>query len=613
MAHYADFAQGFQTFRPCLSESRNVKEVNNQLVKLKEDQTRARSSTASPEQAMAFLDRLVDKMNRNESFNEYLNSDPTSEMTNAQYDESRMNMRLDLTLLEVIAAVQRGQPDPDRMRRYNTLVGKLKTIMKMRHCMFYYHRLQQGMYHPAGIYDDDAGRRDCARALIRILLNMRLANLHKRRNSVCAELEVDGKPSGYFKPQKTIRDYVYDSCSLQFDPELFDLLLTNINPIVTHLTEHNSLPEFPVVSPVRGWYSFRNGIYSAMDNRFWMYEDPAKPSLCTVHYIDETFVPTAEANWRDIRTPALMTILDRQQLPADIVEWVFILLGRLLYPVKAYDRWETTLYFQGVADSGKSTIVDGLFRYLYDQASTFIISNNMEELFGLQEAVGPSSPYMVCCGAEIGKNFKLDQKQFQQMCSGERVSVAVKNGKPVQEVWTLPMVMSGNQAPSYCDESGSIARRMAIIRFTVPLTTEQKDPQLLSKIGQEMPLILQKIGRAYKERVDNGDARRDFWKVAGPAFADSRAELKAATNPLEEFAQSGLLIYEPGSYMKVSDLREAGNISSKTSVDAFRDVFQARGVSFPAKKVRRLIPGQDRLCHTTWADGVRLATDNEME
>ena len=389
MADYSSFAAGFQNFRPCLSESKDVQHLNNQLMKRHEDQTRTRSSAFSPEQALIFLDELVDKMNRNESFSEYLHSDPTSEMTNTMYDESRMNMRLDLTLLEVIAAVQRGQPEADRLRRYNTLVSKLKTIMKMRHCMFYYHRLQQGLCHPAGIYDDDVGRRDCARALIRILLNMRLGNLHKRRNSVCAELEVNGNPTGYFQPQKTIREYVYDSCSLQFDPELFDLLLTNINPIITHLTEHNSLPEFPVVTPIRGWYSFKNGVYSALDDKFWTYEDPLKPAICTVHYIDQTFVPAAEANWRDIRTPALSTIFDRQELSDDIAEWVFILLGRLLYPVKAHDRWETTLYFQGVADSGKSTIVDGLFRYLYDQASTFIISNNMEEQFGLQVGLSP--------------------------------------------------------------------------------------------------------------------------------------------------------------------------------------------------------------------------------
>lgn len=110
--------------------------------------------------------------------------------------------------------------------------------------------------------------------------------------------------------------------------------------------------------------------------------------------------------------------------------------------------------------------------------------------------------------------------------------------------------------------------------------------------------------------MDNGDAKRDFWKVAGAAFAESRAELKAATNPLEEFAQSGRLIYEPGSYMKLADLREAGNVPKKAKIDALRDVFQPRGVTF-SSKVRRTLPGSDAIPNTFWADGVRLARDGE--
>lgn len=227
---------------------------------------------------------------------------------------------------------------------------------------------------------------------------------------------------------------------------------------------------------------------------------------------------------------------------------------------------------------------------------------------------------MVCCGSEIGKDFKLDQKQFQQMCSGERLSVAVKNGKPIQDVWTLPIIMSGNQAPSYSDDSGSIARRLAIIRFTVPLTTEQKDPLLFQKIGQEMPQTLQKMAKAYKERVDNGDCKREFWKVAGAAFEESRAELKAATNPLEDFAQSGLLNYIPSKYMKLVDLKEAAKAYASAngkrlpalSIDSMTDVFQSRGVRFEAKS-RRVVPGTSVASVTGWAMGVALKDPTQIE
>lgn len=238
----------------------------------------------------------------------------------------------------------------------------------------------------------------------------------------------------------------------------------------------------------------------------------------------------------------------------------------------------------------------------------------------MQDALGPQSPFMVCCGSEIGKDFKLDQKQFQKMCCGEQLSVSVKNNKAIQDVWTLPIIMSGNQAPSYSDDSGSIVRRLAIIRFTVPLTTDQKDPLLFEKIGQEMPQILQKMAKAYKERVDNGDAKREFWKVAGPAFQDSRAELKAATNPLEDFAQSGLLQFCPHHYMKLGDLKDQAKAYAKAkdqrlpalSIDSMTDVFQARGVRFEAK-TRRLVPGTDTASVTGWAVGVAPTPDDAME
>ena len=265
----------------------------------------------------------------------------------------------------------------------------------------------------------------------------------------------------------------------------------------------------------------------------------------------------------------------------------------------------------GVADSGKSTLVDKLYKLLFDETSTFIISNNMEQQFGLQDAVGPSSPFMVCCGSEIGRDFRLDQKQFQQMCSGERVSVAVKNGKAIQDVWKLPMVLAGNQAPSFQDDSGSIARRLAMVRFTEPLRPDQKDPLLASKIAAEMSQTLQKMGRAYRAQIDNGNATTEFWKVAGAAFDESRAELKAATNPLEAFAQSGSLVYGPGSYMKVADLRKAGGIGPKVGLDVLRDVFQPRGVTFPPK-ISRTIPGTAITANTLWADGVRLAAEDDM-
>lgn len=274
---------------------------------------------------------------------------------------------------------------------------------------------------------------------------------------------------------------------------------------------------------------------------------------------------------------------------------------------------------QGVADSGKSTIVEKLYRLLFDEASTFVISNNMEQQFGLQDAVGPASPFLICCGTEIGKDFRLDQKQFQQMCSGERVSAAVKNKSAVQDVWRLPLVLAGNQAPSYVDDSGSIARRLAVVRFTVPLETGQKDPALGQKMAAEMPLTLQKMGRAYRAQVDNGCASADFWKVAGHAFASSRTELKAATNPLEAFCQSDALEWGPGLFLKLAEFKDAAREwararagspwavgSMSLGTDSLADVLGHRGVRV-SQKQRRTV--RNVVSNTVWLDGVALSQE----
>ena len=92
----------------------------------------------------------------------------------------------------------------------------------------------------------------------------------------------------------------------------------------------------------------------------------------------------------------------------------------------------------------------------------------------------------------------------------------------------------------------------------------------------------------------------------------NRAELNAGTNLLEEFVQSGHVVFEPGSYMKLSDLREGIKAQcpmASTTMDSLRDVFQPRGVTFPLKG-KRVIPGTDKSSITQWVDNVRPAGPN---
>ena len=218
---------------------------------------------------------------------------------------------------------------------------------------------------------------------------------------VCSEvLTAEGYATGYFRPGKTIRDFVYAAGSLHTDRELFDLLYSNINTVVTHLTESESLLEFPPVRPARGWYSFRNGVYDCASDVFFPYDSRTRPPVCTVHYVDQPFTalqgvglarhphpqhhphprdPGAQAGRRRLGLGAARARALRRQAAGPGGRWC---RSSRAWPTAARARSST-------ASSATSST----------RPAPSSSSNNLEQQFGLQDALGPASPFMVCCGS----------------------------------------------------------------------------------------------------------------------------------------------------------------------------------------------------------------------
>ena len=208
------------------------------------------------------------------------------------------------------------------------------------------------------------------------------------------------------------------------------------------------------------------------------------------------------------------------------------------------------------------------------------------------------------------------------MCSGERLSVAVKNGRAIQDVWTLPMVMSGNQAPSYVDDSGSIARRLAIVRFTVPLAAEQKDPQLFRQ---------DRAGDARDPPEDGQGVQGARWTTGTPSATSgaSRAtpspraapSSRPPPTPWRSSRRAGLLVFEPGSYMKLADLKlevrawcraRGSDRLPQITVDTLTDVFKPRGAHIEQKSKKLAADGVSKTV-TAWVVGARMASSLERD
>ena len=123
------------------------------------------------------------------------------------------------------------------------------------------------------------------------------------------------------------------------------------------------------------------------------------------------------------------------------------------------------------------------------------------------------------------------------MVSGEALQVAVKN-HPARTIdnWRVPGIMAGNEVPGWVDNSGSIGRRMVVFGFT--RRVNRGDTELGKKLEAEMPYIILKCNRAYLEAVARVGAD-NLWAHLPDYFDRMKQELTEATNPVQEFVNSG--------------------------------------------------------------------------
>lgn len=289
-------------------------------------------------------------------------------------------------------------------------------------------------------------------------------------------------------------------------------------------------------------FSFRNGIYFAKTNSFYEYTGKNIPqNTVAAKYFDLEFNKNEE-EWRNIETPFFDSIFEHQDLSQDIIEWVYVFTGRLIYEIDELDGWQIIFFVQGQAGTGKSTYVMNVCKMLYDEEDVGVMSNNIQTKFGLSDLVDK----LLYVAPEIKRDFSIEQGEFQSIISGDKVTINIKCKSSRFENWKIPGVMAGNEAPDFVDNSGSIQRRMASIKFN----NRVKDGDLLlgQKLQNEMGRIIKKCNMAYLEYSSNY-GRSNIWTILPDYFANTRAEIAQSTNALIHYLASGKLEFNSDKYI----------------------------------------------------------------
>lgn len=391
-------------------------------------------------------------------------------------------------------------------------------------------------------------------------------------------------------------------------------------------------PGFPEVSPNRHRYSFRNGVFDVDSLTFTAYADPGlSRDFATCKFFDVDFEPglppvdarqpaallrellarpgLAPATHDELRgylarcavpgqreallaelretlpllgadvaplmpnpllidTPAINRIFDHQGLPQEVILWIWVMMGRMFFPLKSRDKWQTILFVKGIGGTGKSTLLEVVERF-FQPDDVSVIGAKVEERFGLSAAL--KSLAWFCY--EMKDSHGLGQAELQQMISGERMTIPEKFKEAASSVWTAPGMLAGNEPGGWADSSGAIARRLMVVVFGSPV--QQADTHLFDAIEQEMGQVIKKAAYAYQAALEMVGTD-GVWTHLPDYFRKTRRDLQAQINPLVAFLSADdYVVLQPGAYLLereflalFAEYRREAQISDKKKMSA---------------------------------------------
>jgi len=423
-----------------------------------------------------------------------------------------------------------------------------------------------------------------------ILLKLQLNNLRRVKspqNPMVANVYemkiIDNHPTNSWGFKCTLSEFMEQNVSKETEHEMWMANFNNSEK-PCHRISIGENCEFPDLIPTRRVWSFRNGVYNATDDSYHPYASQSRDleNFVSCKYFDMDFRDcyfkdesiASRKTYDDLETPSLDQIFRFQKWDEEMIKWMFVFIGRMFYDVNERDTWQVIPFLKGVAGTGKSSIINVLLS-IFDPKDVGILSNNVEEQFGLS----PLASKLLFVAPEVKKDFTINQATFQSMITGENVSLAVKNGTPLNLEWNIPGMLAGNEAPGWEDKSGSISRRVVVLDFPYATTDADRDPTLGARIKKETPSILRKSCLAYDwatEKYGNSD----IWSILPRRMKESKEKLQYSTNLLYAFIKSANIVMDENKYtlehLFITSLREfATNKFPRSAKFTFSEDFYA--------------------------------------
>lgn len=442
--------------------------------------------------------------------------------------------------------------------------------------------------------------RDHQKIMIHLMPLLRANNYHYRDGFLYKELKnKEGSNMYYWKREISFSQFITNVCA--DNQELFMLMtseVANKKRIEKNLTQDDT-KFVPHVKKDRYVFSYNNGIYYTKTNKFHAYTegtvDPI-PTACRHFDIDfdsawigdrqnnpivednvggdsdeeskQRLVAPAGMNygtWKNIKTPLFDSLLKTQKFDKhkDLVKWIYALLGRLLYRINEFDHWEVMCFLLGFAGTGKSTILDIVMAF-FEFEDVTAVGNITEIVFGLESFIGK----FMAVATDINSKFTMDSCYWKSITTGERLKINRKNNLAITAKLIASWIMAGNAMPAWKEDAGSIARRLALLRFIV--SVKKVDTTIKTKIlRQELGKLLVKMNRAYRECVIEVGTKA-VHEVWPRYFNESVKKMQLQFSPLGNFLHSKTVVLDPQL-----EKFDAKDVPNKVDLYCREDLFKA--------------------------------------
>lgn len=388
------------------------------------------------------------------------------------------------------------------------------------------------------------------------MLDRAMEKQYRRQGDWCFQpIVIDGHDTHAWKPVMTIREWIFLETQKETNYEAWHWLTSNSNtPRTLELYLTNCVDySFPELQKDRTTFAFKNGVYRGDNNTFYPHENSKLShhiAACKFFDVDFPIEHLETEDPLDIPTPYLDSIMEYQSWEKDVKMWMYIFLGRLLYNLGERDSWQVIPFCKGLASSGKSTITLKVAKSFYDDIDVGTLSNNIESKFGLSQFY---DKYLFVA-PEIKSDLRIEQAEFQSIVSGENITINVKNKTAFSTEWLVPGILAGNEVPTWCDNSGSIQRRIVLFDFSKQVVNG--DMKLGDKLAQELPAILYKANRMYLWATEKWSST-NIWTILPKYFLHTRDELAATTNVLEAFLTSEDVVLNDNTFCTLEEFKSS--------------------------------------------------------